>query len=213
MLIVICSLSLMGNNLEIGMAEFEKGNYQKAFEFYKKSCTEGTPLGCFHLGTLFENGIGVEQDDAKASTSYKKACESACLSACSNLGVFYSMGRGGVKQDDFNAFILFEKSCNGGIPYGIKVGSAIGCFNLGVAYHKGKGVKQDDFKAIALYKIACDSGSANGCFGLGVMYLYGEGIKQDNNIALTYFGKSCDMKNQKGCEAYADIKKITEEKK
>ena len=63
------------------------------------------------------------------------------------------------KSDYQKAAQLYQKACD--------EGNALGCYNLGVLYHNGKGVNQDYQKAAQFYQKACDGGGAKGCSSLG----------------------------------------------
>ncbi|MFM8541265.1 MAG: tetratricopeptide repeat protein [Nitrospira sp.] len=42
---------------------------------YKVQCDRGDAIGCFNLGTMYENGDGVKQSDTGALNYYGKACD------------------------------------------------------------------------------------------------------------------------------------------
>ena len=47
-----------------------------------------------NLGMIYDNGLGVPQDDAEAVKWYRRAAEQGNVSAQNNLGVMYSTGEG-----------------------------------------------------------------------------------------------------------------------
>jgi len=47
-----------------------------------------------NLGMIYDDGVGVPQDDAEAVKWYRRAAEQGNVSAQNNLGVMYSTGEG-----------------------------------------------------------------------------------------------------------------------
>ena len=85
----------------------------------KKACDSGNFSGCYNLGVMYNNGLGVKQNYFKAVKLYNKACDGGNAVGCYNLGVMYNNGQG-VKQDYFKAKELFGKACDGGNNGGCK---------------------------------------------------------------------------------------------
>lgn len=54
-------------------------DYDKAFEYHKKSCELSSPEGCGNLGYLYES---IKQDKNKAKQYYGKACDLGSQKAC-----------------------------------------------------------------------------------------------------------------------------------
>ncbi len=55
-----------------------------------------------NLGVMYENGRGVERDDAEAVKWYRKAAEAGNAKGMVKLGLLYAKGRG-VAEDDVEA--------------------------------------------------------------------------------------------------------------
>ena len=115
-LLMIC-VNLYANLNDDGMAEFQKGNYQKASKLFKKACDRGNMNGCNNLGFLYANGNGVTQNFQIAKQLYKKACDGGSMDACNSLGILYYKGRGVLKNIRI-AKELFKKACYGGNQIG-----------------------------------------------------------------------------------------------
>jgi hypothetical protein len=62
-------------------------------------------------------------------------------------------------------------------------GHARAQYNLGVAYHQGKGVPQDYAEAVKWYRLAAEQGHARAQYNLGVAYHQGKGVPQDYVLA------------------------------
>ena len=74
-------------------------------------------MGCFNLGSLYDNGKGVKQNYQKAAELYQKACDGGNANGCSNLGSLYTNSQG-VKQDFSTAKQYFGKACDLGLQLG-----------------------------------------------------------------------------------------------
>ena len=52
----------------------------------------------YNLGMLYDDGVNVPQDAAKAAKWFRRAAEQGHVAAQSKLGVMYEKGRNGVPQ-------------------------------------------------------------------------------------------------------------------
>ena len=139
---------------DIGLIFDKAQNYQQALKYYKKACELNDGFGCFNLGILYSEGLGVKQDFAEAFGLYKKACELNYMIACYNLANAYR-NKKGTKQDFASARKYYEKACNANY--------AKACNNLGLLYEYGRGVKQNKTTAKKYYGKACDLSNQKGC--------------------------------------------------
>lgn len=187
-------------------------NHHKANKYFKKSCNLG--YKCYMIGTIFEYGSQIKQDDAKAIKYYRKACDNAeqegcdrlnaleekkndqklCDSGnftkCYNLGLKYAKGKE-VKQDYIKARNLWIRACDGGIDSG--------CYNLGLMYAEEKGMQRNYLKAVRYFKKSCDQGNAGGCQWVGLLYGTGQGVKKDHLKEEEYYKKACGKNFLLGC--------------
>ncbi|MBS4067959.1 MAG: sel1 repeat family protein [Sulfurimonas sp.] len=116
---LLVSVSLFGSDFDDAYSAYEKGDYKKAVKLFKKACDGGYAGGCYNLGFMYNDGLGVKQDYFKAVELYKKACDGGDASGCSNLGVMYKYGLG-VKQNNFKALELSGKACDMKFELGCK---------------------------------------------------------------------------------------------
>jgi TPR repeat protein len=68
---------------------------------------QGDASAQFNLGSRYDNGLGVPQDDAEAVRWYRLSAEQGVARAQVNLGVMYGNGEG-VPQDDVEAHMWFN---------------------------------------------------------------------------------------------------------
>jgi TPR repeat protein len=169
---------------------FQEKRYSEAKPLFDQTCSSSNADGCFYLGRMFGEGLGVTLDYARAASFYSKACDAGSYKGCNNLGTFYNKGLG-VAQDYARAASLFDRVCDA------HTGKA--CSNLADMYAQGQGVTRDDSRAADLYAKGCDGGESNACGKLGLMLTEGHGVFQDIPRAAGLFQKACDAGNAMGC--------------
>ena len=111
--VLLCTTSLAYAGFDEGFDAYKKGNYAAALKEFKKAAEKGEASAQFYLGTMYYNGKGVLQNDAKAVVWYTKAAEQGEASAQFNLGNMYGKGEG-VPQDYKIAYILFNIAASKG---------------------------------------------------------------------------------------------------
>ena len=136
------------------------------------------------LGFMYDNGIGVAEDDVEAVKWYRKAAEQGNAKAQNNLGVMYEKGKG-VAEDDAEAVKWYRKAA--------EQGDANAQHNLGVMYDHGEGVAQDAAEATRWFRKAAEQGFAAAQFNLGVSYAIGEGVTQDDAEAVKWYRKAAEQ--------------------
>ena len=98
---------------EAGLEAFKRGNYATALKEYRPLAEQGDAVAQFALGTMYENGRGVLQNDAKAVRWYRLGAEQGFASAQNNLAKMYRRGRG-VPQDDVLAHMWWSLAAGQG---------------------------------------------------------------------------------------------------
>ena len=137
-----------------GFEATTRGDYQTAFKLWLPLAEQGNASVQFNLGVMYEDGLGVKQDDFEAVKWYRQAAEQGHANAQANLGSAYGAGRG-VRQDDIEAVKWVKKAAENG--------SADGQFKLGLAYLIGLGIQKDRTFAKEWFGKACDNGNQQGC--------------------------------------------------
>lgn len=59
---------------EQAVQAYAQGDYKKAHELFLPLARSGDPDAQFHLGLMYDNGLGVKQDHAVAEQWYNRAC-------------------------------------------------------------------------------------------------------------------------------------------
>jgi TPR repeat protein len=153
-------------------------------------CRAGDLTSCSNLGAVYDDGMGIPQDPARAAELYRKACDGQVWIACANLGKLFLDGRG-LAKDVSQGNGLLELACRHGSPEG--------CTGLGFEYDEGIGVKEDDSEAARLLGRGCDGNVAAACARLGALYANGEGVPRDFIQARRLYAKACDGDDTLGC--------------
>jgi len=147
----------------IGSILYEKGQYKRAAEFFRKSVVKGNPTGLNNLGTCYELGRGVPVNVNKAYEFYEEASKKGNAQAMSNLGyLLFKKGKVSSTQQQFKeAAHWFRSSISH--DYTIKDSH----YYMGVMHQNGDGVEQCYKSAYKYYKAASDFEHELACERLG----------------------------------------------
>jgi tetratricopeptide (TPR) repeat protein len=131
----------------LGVA-FEQGtgtpqNYKLAAEWYQRAADQGSTEALVNLGTLYDYGMGVDQDHARAITLYRKAIEVDDHSAALfNLGLSYFKGTA-VEMSVPMALSFYKRAA--------ALGHARAEYRVGRAYMEGDGGYAKDIEHARKY--------------------------------------------------------------
>jgi TPR repeat protein len=70
---------------KIGVKLQKKRKYDQALYFFKRGCEFNNNTACFNLGSLYENGRGVEKNNILANKYYQRACNTGFTFACKKI--------------------------------------------------------------------------------------------------------------------------------
>jgi len=166
---------------------------KQAFQLSKQAAALGHAGAMYRLGVLYDNGLGIAQDKAKANEWYKKAFKP--LQALTQqdrtdaqffLGDMYQAGLG-IDKDFKKALKLYQKAANKGFASAMS--------GLGFIYNNGEGVEKNYAKAIEWYQKAANKGNSIAMTNLGNMYENGEGVEKDLSKAIQWYQKASNKGN------------------
>ncbi|WP_036292418.1 SEL1-like repeat protein [Methylosinus sp. PW1] len=120
-----------------------------AFQWFEKAAEKGLAPAQYRLGSIYEKGMGVERDYAKALTWYKRAADAGNARAMHNLAVLHAGGGDG-KPDYDQAALWFRKAAE----YGVRDSQ----FNLAILYARGLGVPQNLTQSYLWFSAAATQG-------------------------------------------------------
>lgn len=133
--------------LEEAKQAYNYGNYNKAMTLFKKISNNAE--AALLIGSMYEFGEGVAQNDAEAVRWYRKGAEQGNARAQCNLGYMYENGKG-VARDYAEALKWYRKSAEQGYAYAQD--------RLGIMYEFGEGVAQDYSEAVRWYRKSAEQG-------------------------------------------------------
>lgn len=201
----------------IGVIYNKQKNYEKQFEWCKKSVEEGYDWGMYNVAGCYRDGEGVQEDQEQAVAWFKKAYElhgEAAGDAANRIGLIYDKQGNHVKK-----FEWYKKSAEEGYDWGMN--------NVACCYRDGVGVQTNQEQAIAWLKKAYElhgeaAGNAANYIGniyyhaenydkavtwymngaeegddwcmrnLGMCYQCGRGVNQDYGKARKWYQKAID---------------------
>ncbi len=112
----------------------DAGNNEKAFELYLQAAELEHSNAQNIVGTMYEDGRGVSQNQAIAVSWYQRSAENGHSSGMFNLGQAYENGLS-VPQDYAQAYKWYNDAS--------QAGNGIASYKLALFHHNGSGVRQD----------------------------------------------------------------------
>jgi hypothetical protein len=94
-------------DFEKGLAAAESGDYETALREWRPLAKKGDAEAQYYLGSMYDRGIGVQQDYGEAAKWYRRAAERGDADAQNNLGAMYINGNG-VPLDYVRAHMWFN---------------------------------------------------------------------------------------------------------
>jgi TPR repeat protein len=113
MMVLAASLLALGCSNEVALRPAKTcqgGNVDEC----KASCGQSDGEACYRLGWLYEDGLGVPQNENKATKLYVQACDANWAVACRALGIMYWQGER-VKRSRKKAIEYYKKACGLGL--------------------------------------------------------------------------------------------------
>jgi TPR repeat protein len=116
------------------MDYYQAGDTARAIEWLRKAAAQRYPPAEFHLGQIYDFGLGAPQSDAEALAWYRRAAQHGHPAAQRAVGDFYRQGRG-VAQDAAEAARWYRRGADGD--------DLRAQYQLGQLYFDGTGVARD----------------------------------------------------------------------
>lgn len=161
--------------------EHLKGLLAYAAEMLRDKAALGDPAYQFGLGTMYNHGYGVPQNDKLAFEWNRKAAEQGFAPAQVDLGTMFENGRGTTKNGP-EAAKWYRKAAD--------QDSAVAQYNLGTLYDGGIVIEKDESSALLWYRKAVAQGHPAAMNNLGSMYLDGRGVEKDEFQAVILYRKA-----------------------
>lgn len=165
-----------------GRAAFETGNYTSAAGHFRLAAEQGHAESQYMLSTMYDEGQGIERDDALSSYWERKAAEQGHAYAQANLSFRYYA----TNQFD-EAFSWCLRAADSNLAWAQ--------YNVGLMYGKGEGVEQSHAEAAHWYRLAALQNFTEAQQKLGDLYYFGLGVPQSYEQAATWYRKAADRGN------------------
>lgn len=181
-----------------GLGDVGEIDYRQAARWYRKADEAGSAGAAVGLGVCFNDGKGVEQNQAEATRLFRKAAELGDVVAMRNLGICLfktdakaeaaSWMRKAAEAGDaiamrnWGIYLTVVDAKAEAAPWfrkAAEAGDAIATHRLAVCYEHGDGVEQDYVEAARLMRIAAENAETVAMLALADYCEKGVGGEQD----------------------------------
>ena len=145
-------------------------NYTAAVDNYQLAVKQGSTIGRYNLGLIYEDGKGQPVDESKAVGLYQAAADEGSSSAMMQLAGLYFKGIHGERDED-KAIALYKKAAD--------LGNREANYQLGLLSETGVGMALDFPSALKFYQRAADLGDEKASLAMARMYQFGLGVPKD----------------------------------
>lgn len=121
-----------------GSEAYQRGDYKIALIEFRDLAAEGSATAQYNLGLMYEQGLGVPKDMAKAEEWYLRAADQGKPEAEYRIGLMLESRIDGTR-DLKSARVWFRSAAEKGV--------AAAQFRIGSAYHLAQGEARDDTEA------------------------------------------------------------------
>jgi uncharacterized protein len=130
----------------------------------------------YHVGMMYNNGIGTQRDLRQAFEWFQKAAASNDPLGAYKLGCYYDGQGEGVVASDSNEALKYKLVA-------AKAGYALAQHDVALLY----GRQENSEEAIKWWKMAGDQGYPKALYNLSGSYFQGKGAPKDLSLAYAYF--------------------------
>jgi TPR repeat protein len=153
---------------------------------------EGAQSGCAQLGSMAEQGVGLNQSKSSALRYYAASCSTGHASGCTRLGALLL---GDKPKNDDTPRMLFARAC--------QMGDGEACLKRGLLQASSRDADERG-EALESFDRACKLGSGEGCFRAGAGHAAQRGADYLEAAAAAY-ARACEYKEARGCVAAAKM--------
>jgi hypothetical protein len=155
----------------------------------------------YHVGMMYNNGIGTQKDPRQAFEWFQKSAASNHPLGAYKLGCYYAGQFEGVVPADSNEALKYKL-------ISAKAGYALAQHDVAILYRR-----QENFEeAVKWWKMASDQGFPGALYNLSGSYFEGKGAPKDLSLAYAYFKLSKVAPQKKVNEMAAILSKPELEK-
>ena len=111
--LLVASLETACGTTKSGLRAYARHDYDAAVSNWRPLAADGDTEAQFYLGTMYEEGRGVDRDEIEAYEWYLRAASRGHVDAQTNLGIMYFSGTGVVQSYD-KAYEWFSSAARAG---------------------------------------------------------------------------------------------------
>ncbi len=149
-LLILSVASASAQDFRAGEDAFRARDFAAALREFRPLAEQGHAAAQYRLGTLYEYGRAVAQDDGEAVKWYRRAATKGIAAAQYRLGILHDNGWG-LARDDTEAVKWYRMAALQGHDYAQ--------FDLGLMFAAGTGVAQDNIEAYKWISLAIAQGN------------------------------------------------------
>jgi|SRR5882672_231430 len=182
----------------IALNDSRGGEPETLFAQVRALAQSGNLEAQYHIGMMYNNGMGVSQDPNKAFEWFSKAATGGDPLAAYKVGCYYDGQFPGVVAVDLNKAVEYKLIA-------AKAGYSIAQSDVGIAYYKQGNVTE----ALGWWRMAAGQGYDTALYYLSIVYRDGKVVPKDSARAFAYFKLSQSLSgNQIGQEVQAVLDKF-----
>lgn len=130
----------------------------------------------YHVGMMYNNGIGTQRDTKQAFAWFQKATASNDPLGAYKLGCYYDGQGEGVVASDATEALKYKLVA-------AKAGYALAQHDVALHYDR----QQNPEEAVKWWKTASDQGDQHALYSLSGSYFQGKGVPKDLSMAYAYY--------------------------
>lgn len=163
-----------------GWRAYQSGEYEIALQHWTELAEDGDPVAQYNVGVMYDEGAGVDRDDAKVIAWWNKAAAQGHQMAQHNLALLYiELG----SQEDFGRAANWLKRA-------AENGFVLSQYSLAKLFATGFGVEKDNARALTLFLKAGKAGFVKAQYNLGKIYRDGIGVEVNQEVSMDWFRKA-----------------------
>ena len=166
---------------EYARALFAEGDFAAAVDNLRQAYRQGHVRAGEWLGRMYQLGVTVARDPAKAIPYFEAAERKGDPYAQYVLGKALIYGKG-IKADVPRGIRLLTSAAQSGHTYAMN--------QLGFEYRYGQHVGKDEERALAFFRKSTEREDVWGMLNLGLLYRDGVGVPKDPDKAMALFAKA-----------------------
>jgi tetratricopeptide (TPR) repeat protein len=183
---------------QLGRAQYAAKDYPSALDSYKRAFELGNTGALYALGAMYDDGIGVDKDPARARFYYEIAAQKKFAPALVSLGSQQERGIGAA-ADLAKAYGFYKQAAD--------FGDARAINKLGVFAEKGLVVAKDVKQARSYYEKSAAMGDSEAMINLARGYANGIGGRKDIGAARHWLARAASAGNAEAKHILAAVDK------